>query len=366
MKISRWKLIKALKLRLLIALACKCCYLPIIGAGVWAIIKIIQMVVQERNLNYILNLDHNWWIYIFLGVTWLIAIYFYLVMEKGLLLDILFLPVEKQTEVLGSTIIYPAKTDTYDKDYASEYWVEINRGKKIKSLRLFVSKELIEIPKGTKYNLYYLKYSKLIVDVEVLEGGRKKGAQVAEIPLMDPPIIPQYSKEELREITKIHRAPLVGLLCYCVAGLVGLAVWGIGSWEKFFCWLALEILFIALFCKKDRGYLRDMHCKEICVTEVIPIKNIYGKKFWYRVDKKMRDRIRGIELEVTDGMHKKERFLLYRGISTYWNCFPMCASLPPRFKDKFKPGKQKMKAVRLYYLKHSKVVVKVDVVDIKS
>ncbi len=379
MKISRWKVINALKSRLLISLVSYCCFLPIIGAGILAIIRMIQMAMQGRSINYILNFDHNWWIYIFLAVTWLGAIYFCLMTEKGLLFDVLFLPLEKQTEVPGGTIIYPAKTDTWNKDYASEYWIEINRRKKIKPLRLFLSKELVEIPKGIKYNFYYLKYSKLIVNVEVLEGGRKEGEQAVEIPVMDPPVIPQYSKEEFRGITKTHRMPLTGLFCFCVAGLVGLALWGICSWQYFSYWyqreigrcitiwiflFALEIIFVALFHKKDRGYFRDMHCKEICVTEVIPIKNIYGKKFWYLVDIKIRDRIRGIELEVTDGMHKKDRFLLYRGVSTYWDCFPMCASLPPRFRDRFTPGKHKMKAVRLYYLKHSKVVVKMDVVDI--
>lgn len=324
MKLNRWKLIMALKSRLLFLLACWCWMIPVIGAGVRAVIKIIQMIRQGRNLNYLLDLEHNWWIYIFFVVTWLGVICLFRLTEKELLADLLFLNVEKQTDVPGGALIYPAKTDTYDKDYASEYCVKINRGKKLKPLLLYVNKKVTDIPKGAKYNLYYLKYSKLIVDVEVLEGGTKKETQVAKIPLMDPPVIPEYSKKELLEITKTYLVPFFG---------------------KMGC------------------YIHDLYCREICATEVIPIHNIYGKKFRCCVDLKMRDNIKGIKLEVTDGIHKKERFLLDRSISTYWNCFPMCASLPPRFRGEFRRGEKKMKAVRLYYLKHSRVVVKMDVLE---
>lgn len=48
--------------------------------------------------------------------------------------------------------------------------------------------------------------------------------------------------------------------------------------------------------------------------------------------------------------------------SEYWNCFPMCAYLHRNFIGKrFEPGEHKLEAVRIYYLKHSGIVVKMDV-----
>ena len=73
-------------------------------------------------------------------------------------------------------------------------------------------------------------------------------------------------------------------------------------------------------------------------------------------------------MEVTEGTHKSESYLLYQEISEYWNCFPMCASYE-HYRARgplFEPGKQKLKAVRIYYLKHSKIVVDMDVVEESS
>ncbi|MBQ6695282.1 MAG: hypothetical protein IJN16_01110 [Lachnospiraceae bacterium] len=376
MKISRWMLIKALRTRILTALFYSFGTLPLIGAGVWFFYKVIEKGMKRRNFFRALELDENWWVLLLLGVMWLLLIWFhYLLVERGLLLDILWQPVKKLPEVSREAIQFPAKTDIYDWNYASAYWVQMRSGKEEKPLALYVSKELGGFPKGTRYNIYYLKHSKTIVKVEVLEG--VKTPQPKEEIWMDPPIIPQYSKDELKKMTKMHRWRPKVLLLYCIAGAIALMVWGIYSWQNFVYWylwergrcvgiwitfLLLEVLFIVMFRRVDRGCFRDMHSGEICVTEVIPITDIYGKRFWNDIDRNFRDRIRGIELEVTDGTHKDERFLLYKEFSEYWNCFPMCAYLHRHFIGKrFEPGEHKLEAVRIYYLRHSGIVVKMDV-----
>lgn len=204
-----------------------------------------------------------------------------------------------------------------------------------------------------------------------------------DILFMDPPIIPRYSKDELVAMTQTHRFFSLGLLIYCIAGFVAMVIWGIHSFKNFIYWyrteigrciivwifvIALEMLFVFLFCKKDRGYLWDLYCREICVTDELPIEIIYGKTILFHIDKKiLHDKISGVELEVTEGTQNGEVFLLYREISKYWNCFPTNVSYPIRYRGpRFEPGEQKLRIVRLYYLKHSKIVVDMDVVEAKS
>ncbi len=378
MKISRWKILKALKKRYVLLIIMILGTLPLIIAGVWFVCRVIQLNMHGRNIYLILDLDDNWWKYAIIGVIWLLMTYsFIFIVEWGLVWDVLLLPLKRLSDVSANTMIYPEKTDTFDRKYPSEYWIGINCLEKHNLLPLFVSKEFGAIPQGDKYNIIYLKHSKLIVKVDVMEGECEE--TFSEIPFMSPPIIPRYSKEELIAMTKTHRLPSLVLLIYCIAGFAALLIWGIYSSRNYLYWyrmevgrcigiwatfIVLEILLVFLFRKKDRGYLWDVHCREIGVTEVIPIEIIYGKKFLCRVDKKIKDQTRGIELEVTKGTHKSESFLLYQEISEYWNCFQMCASYHHRYRGPlFEPGKQKLKAVRIYYLKHSKIVVDMDVVE---
>ncbi len=123
----------------------------------------------------------------------------------------------------------------------------------------------------------------------------------------------------------------------------------------------LEIFFVIQFLRLDRGYFGDMYHREICVTEVIPITRIYGRKFIADI-KNGTDRITGIELEVKNDLAKRVRFLLFKDVSEYWNCFPTYANMHWRFRGTFEPGEHKLQAVRLYYLKYSRIVVKVDVI----
>lgn len=380
MKISRWKIFKALKERFVLVIIMSLGSLPIIIAGIWFICRVIQLDMQGKNIYRLLDLNDNWWIHACISVIWILMTYAYIfVVEWGLILDVLFLPMKRLSDVSANTIIYLGKTDTFDRKYASLYWINIGGEGENNLLQLLVSKEFGAIPKGDKYNIIYLKHSKLVVKVEVMEGGREETPR--EIPIMDPPITPRYSKEDLIAMTKTHRLPSLVLLIYCIAGFVVLGIWGINSFGKFMYWyrmeiercigiwfflIVLELFLVFLFRRIDRGYLLDLHSREICVTDVLPIETIYGKKFLCHVDKKIKDQTSGIELEVTEGTHKSENFLLYREISKYWNCFPMCASYHHRYRGpRFKSGEQKLKAVRLYYLKHSKIVVDMDVVEDK-
>ena len=58
----------------------------------------------------------------------------------------------------------------------------------------------------------------------------------------------------------------------------------------------------------------------------------------------------------------KMKIRLYKENSEYWNCFPMCAGYPHRYHgERFQPGEKNIKAVRLYFLKNSRIIVKLDV-----
>ncbi len=197
---------------------------------------------------------------------------------------------------------------------------------------------------------------------------------------MSSPVIPQYTTTELKEKTKIHTWRPKVALATCIGGLIPLLIWGINSSENYVYWyvverercigiwfilLLLELYLIALFCWLDKGCFYDIISKKICVTEAIPITDIYGEKILLSdMEGMIKRRIRGIRLKVTDGIHKKKKFLLYENISEYWNCFPLCLRTPiPRHQHdlKYRPGEHKLEAVRIYYLKHSGIVVKLEV-----
>lgn len=129
--------------------------------------------------------------------------------------------------------------------------------------------------------------------------------------------------------------------------------------------LFCEVAFVIVFIFVDRGYFIDRYNRQIEVTEPIAIEDIYGKGFLIE-GKKMRDTIVGVRLQVVDGTHKNKTYRLYKENSEYWNCFSMCAHYPSRYYRycvRFQQGEFKLKAVRLYYLKKSRIVVKMDVIE---
>lgn len=344
------------------------------------ILKIADKIRGRQDISRALDLKDNLPVYLILLAVWLFAIYInYRLVERKLMVDLLFMPVEKVSKVTGSKIKYPVKTDIYDWHYAGEYQIEV-MDEKGKTLNLYVNKDIKAMPKGTLYNIFYLKNSRLIVDIEVLESKKKDEIEKEMNLNLCPAQIPKYTKDELKELTKTHRLPVMAMFVYCIIGMAAIVTWGIYSYQEYFYWYVLEThrcaaiwilfagmetAFILMFRKLDRGYIKDMRHTEICVTEGILAENIYGRKFIYRVDRRFKDKIRAVEFEVIKGKSKNERFLMYTQVSEYWNCLPMCTRLPAKFTGRFEKGDCKINAVRLYYLKNSKIVVKVDA-DVKE
>ncbi len=371
MQISRLTLIKALWKRLLLSVFWLLFALLWIGVAAFFVFRVVDLAIDGRNIVWLLDLDDNWLIWILFAASWCMIVYTSFYAEGGYLLDVLLLRIKKRSGVSRNDVIFPFATDTSNYHYAEVFPVQIGRKE---PLHLFVNRRVTAIPYGTEYDIFYLRRSRVIVRAEVLDGFKPPEKQ--QIILMDDPVVPQYSKDELKAITKPHRWRPIGLFVYRVAGLGALVAWLIHTLRDPVYWYMretpraigglvffalLELLLIYIFKFWERGYFLDLYRKEVCASEVIPISDIYGRKFIWKMNS-----ISGVELEVTDGTYKRERFLLYTNISEYWNCFPMNILNLPRRRFggiahfNFTRGEHKLKAVRLYYLRNSRIVLKVD------
>ncbi len=172
---------------------------------------------------------------------------------------------------------------------------------------------------------------------------------------MDEPVIPRYDREKIKIITR-HQAWRSNVMA--VLSIVGgLNLLICRTPLSLFC----EVAFVIVFIFVDRGYFIDRYNRQIEVTEPIAIEDIYGKGFLFE-GKKIRDTIIGVRLQVVDGIHKNKTYRLYKENLEYWNCFPMCAGYPHRYHgERFQPSEKNIKAVRLYFLKNSRIIVKLDV-----
>ncbi len=199
----------------------------------------MKIVEMARNVKDILELfKETWLLWIGLGLGWFSMIYACLQVERGYILDILLMRVEKLSEVRRNAIEFQV-ANLEGLDYLSEYNIQVSRDNK-KTLYMYVNESLGVIPKGKKYNIYYLKGCKAVVKVEVLEGAVEPEKE--ELILMDEPIIPQYSKEELKVMTKMHHWRPIGLLVYCLVIFFVLIIWG--DIQK-------KTIFIGMCWKKD-------------------------------------------------------------------------------------------------------------------
>lgn len=371
--IGRLKLIKALWKQLLLSVFWLLFALLWIGVAAVLVFRVVDLAIDGRNILWLLDLDDNWLILILFAISWCMIVYTSFYAEGGYILDVLLLRIEKRSGVSRNDVIFPFSTDTSNYRYAEVFPVQIGRKE---PLNLLVNRKLTTIPYGTEYDIFYLKRSRVIVHAEVLEGF--KPPEKNQMILMDEPVIPKYSKVELKAMTKPHHWRPIGLFFYCLAGFGALVAWAIHTLRDPVYWYIreaprairglvfftlLEVFLICIFRHWERGYFPDLHRGDIAVSEVIPVSDIYGRKFIWKLNT-----ITGVQLEVTNGTHKRERFLLYTNISEYWNCFPMnILNLPRRRYGgighfKFEAGQHRLKAVRLYYLKRSRIVVKVEII----
>lgn len=350
MKISRWKLVKALGVRILGSTLYFTLMWGVLGVVSLLIYRTVEIGMTGGN---VLKFIKDMWIVFFVLISYgVLSIRYSGEVQKGFLLDIILGRVERVLDIYSNTMELHSTYSIFDRRYAKEYWIEIQKTKRNEALKLYVNKNISVLPKGQKYNLYYLKGSKTLVNAEVF--GEKKVAVKEEI-RMDEPVIPRYDREKIKIITR-HQAWRSNVMA--VLSIVGgLNLLICRTPLSLFC----EVAFVIVFIFVDRGYFIDRYNRQIEVTEPIAVEDIYGKGFLFE-GKKIRDKIIGVRLQVVDGIHKNKTYRLYKENSEYWNCFPMCAGYLHRYHgERFQPGEKNIKAVRLYFLKNSRIIVKLDV-----
>ena len=366
MKHSKWKLISSLKYQLYISIMYYVIMLMVFIVLMLIILDVAEAI--ERGRNVLRVLDGKWFEIIFILIATVIYSWVYFTSASGYFGDILFervkeLPVVEAGQMSRGYTIVGLRT-------LLGHEVKVKQsGSKPITLRMI--EKIEKIPEGDSFKILYLKRSKVIVGVEVLSGARK---DEKKLKMLREPITSQYDKEVLAEVTENHKCRLKIVMMYCVIGIVALVGWGIYSASDFIYWYRFEttrcaigwIVLILLnvaqfiwFLCVDRGCLRELKRKEICVTEVISTSDLYCSRLLFGIMGK----VVGLEVKVKMEDGSEEEFLLYKGASEYWNCLPILFErvYEPSVLRRFTEGEHSLDAVRFHYLKNSRVIVKMDV-----
>ena len=189
-----------------------------------------------------------------------------------------------------------------------------------------------------------------------------------------PPVnIPQYSRKEIWHMFRKHHIRPIYLLFLELVGIVGMIYFYLYTQRDWLYWhiqnrdiyfgrfaviaIAMAVVLI-IYLKLFRGYLVDMCTCQICATELLPVKNVVYCKNYARIGKDAA----WAEIRIKKEQYKRS-LLIYKNVSKYWNCFPDELSYTYDKNDYYDgKGKYQFEAVRFYYLKYSKLVVKVEVV----
>lgn len=232
-------------------------------------------------------------------------------------------------------------------------------------------KNLGEVPESGKAKFYYLKRSKIVIEIlsdvteitvdNVCFEGRKE------------PVIPLLCRRQIWHIfRKHHFRPFffTGLILAGVAGMLGFIIYARSEYVYWFIWessrfwgiiaffIVILSVFVWLYRKNYKGYWADMLRGEIQATEVIPYNKIVCAKYVNVAQEK----VCAVGIRVNTDIYKNNLFVIYNNVSKYWNCFTV--DLECFYKGiKYQSGNYEFQAVRFYYLKNSKLVVGVEVIE---
>ncbi len=254
------------------------------------------------------------------------------------------------------------------------------QGKKPSKLKVYG--KVVDIPEAEYVKFYYLKWSKVVVAIEA-EGIKQQevdsGQQAYDTGLpVNIPNIPQYSRKEIRHILRKHHIRPLYLLFLELVGIVGIIgmvlfylyaryskrgwhYWHMMNRDLFFrvfvFIMILMVVILILYLWLFRGYVTDMCTGQICATELLPVKNVVYCKNYARIHKDAA----WAEIRIKREQYKRS-FLIYKNVSKYWDCFPGESAVYDQRDSCSGKGKYQFDAVRFYYLRNSKLVVKVEVV----
>ncbi len=253
-------------------------------------------------------------------------------------------------------------------------------------LRLQVFHKLVTKPEADYYKIYYLKYTKTVIGFEAVglhkktyktwvqiknERKRKRSKKAVEA-TKETFSIPKYDTNTLWDMTKHHAwrpalwimynvAVLATLICFLIyVGGKSENWYVISSKRELIAIISiagLEIACLVIYVKGFKGYFLDILTRKVSATTVLPFETIKSKKCIYD----MHGNVIGLILSLDVGTEQPKRLIVYNNVSQYWNGFEMHPKYSHRHV-RYLPDDYNICSVRFYYLKSSKIVVKMDVV----
>ncbi len=372
MKVSRWKIIYAIFGEIIASLFSKM-MLPVI---LYAIIMDINKIIQVRgNVDII---DIMGFILLLIGAFLLIGALW----GKGYLLDIILMNVQETSLLPASELEYGDVIPGFAWSFIG-YDLIVGKDRN-NPLRLQVFHKLVTKPVADYYKIYYLKYTKTVIGFEAVglqekttktwvqiknERKRKRSKKAVEAS-KETFSIPKYDTNTLWNMTKHHAWRPALWIMYNVVAFVGMEsylLYVVGKCGNghvitsrelsgIIMLAGLEIACLVVYIKGFKGYFLDILSRKVSATTVLPFETIKSKKCIYD----MHGKVIGLILLLDVGTEQPQRLIVYNNVSQYWNGFEM----HPRYSHRhvrYLPDDYNICSVRFYYLKSSKIVVKMDV-----
>lgn len=373
MKVSRWKIIYATFGEIITSLFLKIMIIVILYMIVLGIDKIIHIrgSVKISYIGGIIVLLIG--AILFIGASW----------GKCYLLDIILMNVQETSLLPASELEYGDAIPGFAWSFIG-YDLIIGKGRN-QPLRLQVFHKLVTEPEADYYKIYYLKYTKTVIGFEAVglhkktyktwvqiknERKRKRSKKAVEA-TKETFSIPKYDTNTLWDMTKHHAwRPALWIMYNVVAfvGMVSYLLYVVGKCGNghvitsrelsgIIMLAGLEIACLTIYLKGFKGYFLDILTRKVSATTVLPFETIKSKKCIYD----MHGNVIGLIVLLDVGTEQPQRLIVYNNVSQYWNGFEM----HPRYSHRhvrYLPDDYNIGSVRFYYLKHSKIVVKMDVV----
>lgn len=379
MKISRWNIIYATLGEIITSLVLKL-FIPISIIGfmysVYEFIKgYTKLVTFFAAIIFLASTV------LFCGATW----------RKWYLLDILLMKVQETSLLPASEIEYGEAIPGFARSIIG-YEMIIGKERNA-SLRLQVFHKLVTKPVADYYKIYYLKYTRTVVGFDTVtlqvessekskinkrkslaqiknERKRLRSKKVVEVKKEEGITIPKYDRNTIWNLTKHHAWRPALIIMYNIVTILAIIFFSLHavktgeSWypvasQKYIkvvlCLLVIEIIWLVVYFKGFKGYFLDMLIPQIATTTMLPVEKVTSKKCIYDFS----GNVIGLILVIEVGMEQPQRLIIYNNVSEYWNGFDMHPKYSHR-QIRYVPREYDIESVRLYYLKNSKLVVKME------
>ncbi len=318
---------------------------------------------------------------LFCGATW----------RKWYLMDILLMNVQETSLLPVSEIEYGEVIPGFARSIIG-YEIIIGKERNA-SLRLRVFHKLVTKPVADYYKIYYLKYTRTVVGFETVtlqvessdkskinkrkslaqiknERKRLRSKKAVEAKKEECITIPKYDRNTIWNLTKHHAWRPALIIMYNIVTILAIiffSLYAVRTGESWYhiasqryikivlCLLVIEIIWLVVYCKGFKGYFLDMLIPQIAATTMLPVEKVTSKKCIYDFS----GNVIGLILVIEVGMEQPQRLIIYNNVSEYWNGFDMHPKYSHR-QIRYVPREYDIESVRLYYLKNSKLVVKME------